>query len=293
MTVDGRRFGYASMGTQWSVRVWDAMDDATFDALQAEIVARSEEFDRAYSRFIPDSLVWRLSERTGIVDVPRDLVAMLRLYGTMYRLSAGKCTPLVGFSLSDLGYDAQYSLQPKEHIRPVPPFPYAVRVIDDAHIELKEKVLLDVGALGKGYFVDVIAGLLAAKGYKRYLVDGSGDIVYRGNGAPIRVGLEHPDDPGKAIGVMTLLDGALCGSGANRRAWNGQHHIIDPHTLGPTPGILATWVYAKTAAVADGLATCAFLTDPEAYRSAWDYEYCVLNDRYEVNRSRGFEAQLF
>lgn len=287
------KFAYESMGTHWAVTIWDPIDPAVFGDLKSSVIAQSQEFDQTYSRFIKTSLVWQLTEKRGVVEVPADLVVMLRLYEKLYRLSVGKFTPLVGFALNDMGYDAEYSISAKATIRPVPKLEEVIRIVDDTHIELMQSALIDIGALGKGFFVDRISAFLRSRGIKRFLVDGSGDIYYSGDGQAIRAGLEHPDDPAKAIGVIEMKDGAMCASGSNRRRWSTYHHIIDPVTLTSTKDILATWVLAENAVLADGLATCLFLCEPENFAKELQFEYCMLNEEYRVKRSLGFEAELF
>lgn len=280
------------MGTQWSVSVWDELDPTVLATLQKSVLEQSYAFDQTYSRFKKSSLIWQLVERTGVTEVPADLVAMLRLYETLHDLSDGKCNPLVGFALSDLGYDAEYSLHTKEHVRAVPQFADALRIVDDTHIELKQSVLIDLGALGKGYFVDKLSAYLRRQGVRRFLVDGSGDIYYQGDGQSIRAGLEHPNDVTKAIGVVTLGNGAMCASCGNRRQWQGRNHILDPQTLRSPSDILATWVIAPTAAVADGLATCLFFMEPERFAQTFRFEYCIMNHERRLKRSPGFAAEL-
>ncbi|HRH93474.1 MAG TPA: FAD:protein FMN transferase [Candidatus Peribacteria bacterium] len=287
-----QQFGYDSMGTKWNMHVWDTLDPAVFAAIRKEIIAQSEQFDRTYSRFIKSSLIWELTRKTGVVEVPEDLTAMLRLYEKLHDLSGGKCNPLVGNTLSDLGYDAEYSLKAKPEVRPVPDFHDALRIVDDTHIELKQSVLIDVGALGKGYFVDKLAAYLKRQGVRRFLVDGSGDIYYQGDGQSIRVGLEHPGDTTKAIGVVTLGNGGMCGSSGNRRFWEGRNHILDPDSLTSPAEIVATWVIAPTAAAADGLATCLFFVAPEQFERDFRFEYCIVNREYKLKRSAGFAAEL-
>lgn len=287
------RFRYQSMGTQWAVSIWDPLDPVVRDAIQRDVVAQSRQFDGTFSRFQETSLVSRLSVQTGIVEVPAHMVSMLRLYQHLHNLSDGACNPLVGFTLSDLGYDSTYALRAKHTVRPVPDFHRALRIVDDTHIELRQPVLIDVGALGKGFFVDVLSQYLQRQGIRRFLVDGSGDVFYQGDGTPIRAGLEHPGDTSKVIGVVPLEHGSLCASSGNRRAWEDRHHIVDPRSLRSPNSILATWVLAPTAALADGLATCLFFTEPERFLAEFRFEYCILNHEYKVKRSPGFLAELF
>ncbi len=286
-------FGYESMGTLWKISIWDELDPSVFAELKRSILKQSSTFDQTYSRFIKTSLIWSLSEKRGIVEVPTDLVGMLRLYEKFLDCTDGNVTPLVGFALSDLGYDSEYSLKPKQEIRPVPDFHNALSIIDDMHIELRESVLLDLGALGKGYFVDRISSFLREKGVKRFLVDGSGDIFYQGNGETIRAGLEDPDDATKAIGIVEMREGSMCASGINRRKWGKFHHVLDPQSLTSPQEIVAVWVLADRAAIADGLATCLFFVEPERMQKDFQFEYCIMNKHRRVKRSAGFRVELF
>lgn len=280
------------MGTHWEVTVWDAINRNAQHQLQADVLRASAAFDRTYSRFIPDSLVWRLSKQTGRVDVPEDLITMLRTYDALYLPSNKRLNPLVGFTLSDLGYDARYSLTQSTAVRSTPDLQKAVRILDDRTVDLREHVLIDVGALGKGFFIDRIGDMLRAAGCAHYLVNGSGDILYSGPN-PIRVGLEDPADPSKAIGVLTISSGSVCASGTNRRAWRDMHHIIDPGTNLPTRGPVATWVACQQATYADALATALLLADPDPLHDVASFSYAIMNAQRKIKRSADFSAELF
>ena len=78
-------------------------------------------------------------------------------------------------------------------------------------------MLLDVGAAGKGYLIDLVSDVLSGLGIADHVIDASGDLLARG-AASERVALEHPADPTKAIGVVELHDGALGASATNRRS---------------------------------------------------------------------------
>jgi thiamine biosynthesis lipoprotein len=284
---------YLAIGTSWAISLWDEIPEKDIEEMKRLIAEKSEAFEATYSRFRKTSLLWQLTERRGVVPVPKDLITMLRLYETLHDLSDGKLNPLIGFTISDMGYDAEKSLQPKEVIRDVPDFHKALTIFDDETIELHESVLMDLGALGKGYFVDQLAKFLAERGLKHFLVNGSGDISYKGNGDALRIGLEHPGDPTKAIGIVEMTDGCMCSSAGNRRKWATYHHTIDPHTRTSPNEILATWVIAKSTAIADGLATCLFFTEPERYEKDFSFEYCIMNKENKIKRSAGFTAELF
>jgi len=290
--MEPKTFSYESMGTKWKIFIWDDIDNSFFHELQTSILKQSKEFDETYSRFIKTSLVWELTQKIGRVEVPQDFMNMFAWYKKLYIPSEKKFNPLIGFTISDLGYDADYTLLPKDYIRLTPDLSMTVQIMDDSHIYITEPVLFDFGGIGKGYFVDKIASFLQEKNIQRFLVDGSGDVSYRGNGESVRMGLEHPDDPSKVIGVVEMKQGAMCASGSNRRKWDKYYHIVDPTKFSSPPDIIAVWVIAGTATLADALATCLFLTEPENF-SFLTFEYCILNKDYKIKRSAGFEAELF
>ncbi|RJQ36413.1 FAD:protein FMN transferase [Candidatus Parcubacteria bacterium] len=286
-----REWVYESMGTRWRISVGDGMGDAAWDAIQKTITRMADEFDQTYSRFIATSLVRRLATHAGEAEVPADFTAMLDWYRRLWHPSNKKLNPLVGFSISDLGYDADYTLTPHRTIRSTPDLDATVTILDERHIRIAEPVLFDFGALGKGYFIDNVAAYLQKAGLRRFVVDGSGDIFHAGS-EPLRVGLEDPDDPSKIIGAIAMSEGAMASSSGNRRTWRDWHHIIDPATLRSPREILATWVIADRAVLADALATGLFFAAPERF-AAFDFEYCMLNAERRVRRSAGFAAELF
>lgn len=287
-------FGFESMGTSWEVTIWGPLSPSALSHIKTVVIHYCNSFDTLYSRFIENSFVCELSQKTGVQTVPQDFVYMLQLYDKLYKLSRGKCTPLVADTLSDLGYGMDYLLKalPQDKVRKVPALPNVLRIIDNTHIELSKKVTIDIGAVGKGYVVDAVAAILEESGVHVYLVNGSGDIRYKGDTA-IKVGLEHPLEANKVVGVVNFTSGAMCSSAGNRRAWGGIHHIIDPDTHKSPEDIIATWVVADTAALADGLATALFLVPPEHFNKDFVFEYLLLNKNFEVIRSKGFHAELY
>jgi thiamine biosynthesis lipoprotein len=279
------------MGTRWEITIWDKIGEKLFEEIKADVISSSKNFDGIYSRFKPDSFVRKISKESGKIKVPSDLVKMLSLYKELYGPSEGKLNPLVGQTLSDLGYDEKYSLKAKAEISPVASLD-TVRIVGEEYIVQDSPVLLDFGALGKGYFVDTLKEKLLALNLKRFLINGSGDIFYSGD-EPIRAGLEHPKDPAKVIGVKTLTTGALCASSNNRRSWGNYTHTIDPKTLNTKHGIIATWVSSASAALSDALATAFFLCNPLNFEGKYEFEYLLLNKEFKVNQSKGFNAELF
>jgi thiamine biosynthesis lipoprotein len=260
--------------------------------LVAEIAARIELFDRNYSRFRADSLVTEIASGPGSWELPPDAAPLLSLYRTLYEATDGAVTPLVGRRLENLGLDRDYSLTPVSLPIEVPAWDDAMNW-DGVRLTTRMPVLLDVGAAGKGYLVDIVAGLLRVAGVADYVVDASGDLVHLGE-TPLRVALEHPSDSTLAVGVYELSNGALCASAPGRRAWGtGIHHILDGLTGEPTTRVAATWAMASSGLLADGLATALFFAPGAALAGSFDFEYVRMFPDSRVEVSPKFQGELF
>ncbi len=284
---------FDAMAAKWLVTIWDVIEENELERIKAHIVSEAEEFENIFSRFRPHSFISGLAGKTGTIIVPRDFTVMMKLYFKLFVETNGKCNPLIGELLNDIGYDPSYSLKPKEIVHTAPNLIESIKIIDDTTIELLHPVQFDFGCLGKGYFVDKTSAYLTSLGLKRTLVNGSGDIFYEGNGIPIRAGLEDPSDPTKVVGVIELEKGGFCASGSNRRRWGKHHHIVDATTAISPEEIVASWVRAESCMLADGLATCVFLTPPETLQKHFDFEYCVMNPERRVKKSEGLIVELF
>jgi thiamine biosynthesis lipoprotein len=291
MTAE-RRLQFEAIGTPWSIDIYEPVSDADWTALKQAIANRIEAFDHHYSRFRPDSLITRMAEQAGTYELPTNAEPLFDLYRQLYGLTNGTVTPLIGQTLSDAGYDAAYSLKPGN---PTPP-PAWDEVLEYNHprLTLKTPALLDVGAAGKGYLVDLVSELLEGAGVSAYCVDAGGDLRYRHpSGQSLRVGLEHPADPSKAIGVAELQNASLCGSAPNRRAWAGYHHVLNPRTLDSPRHLAAVWVAAGSTLLADALTTALFFVDAERLAGYYEFEYAIVQADGSLSYSAAFPATFF
>jgi thiamine biosynthesis lipoprotein len=282
---------FEAIGTRWHVQFeLDPQSDESL--LMAAIHKRIDRFDKNYSRFRGDSLVTKMSQKPGRYLMPHDAHSMLKLYQDLYGYTGGAFTPLIGSTLAEAGYDANYSLTPNKMHAP-PPLEEAL-TYEPPYMTLHQRVLFDFGAAGKGYLVDLIADMLKENGALSFTIDAGGDIVsYSARGVPVRIGLEHPEDTTQVIGVATILDQSICGSAGNRRTWSRFHHIIDPHKLESPQNVRATWVVAKTAMLADALATCLYLVPAVDLTPHYSFEYLLVRPDYSIERSPDFPAEIF
>ena len=321
------KINFQATGTTWQI---DYEGQQAEDLAQA-IKDRLADYEHTYSRFRPDSLLSRMAQ-SAITDTsdgtlkeyifPEDSKYLFALYRDMYEATGGLVTPLIGQVISDAGYDADYSLKPKNDIQSAKKWD-DVMSFEYPTLTLKESVRLDFGAIGKGYAIDIIGQILNGKGITEYTINAGGDILHHG-GIPIRVGLEHPSDAHKVIGIAEIAGNkSICGSAGNRRAWGEFHHIINPDTVISPKHISAVWVvidgdkvngglrqdgieykeneyskrgeYSSTTALADALTTGLFFVEPSilSQRLKVGFEYFMVYADNTMKKSSGFPAEIF
>jgi FAD:protein FMN transferase len=281
-------WNFEAIGAPWRIDTQDELSGPQRDA----VMARVEAFDRDWSRFRADSLVTRISREPGRHRLPADAGPLLDWYRELYDATGGRVSPLVGRALESLGYDPAYRLTPSPEPASVPSWADAM-AWDGEFLDTARPVMLDVGAAGKGYLVDLVSDLLVESGVPTHVVDASGDLRVRGDVSE-RIALEHPANPAKAIGVLGLSDGALCASASNRRAWgDGLHHVIDAITGLPTADVIATWALASDAMHADGLATALFFDPAANLLESGDVFYVRMFANGRVEHSPSFPGEVF
>lgn len=279
---------FEAIGTDWSIDSAEPLDAA----IRGRVSDRIEAFDAVWSRFRTDSLVSRIAAVPGTFALPDEAAPLFALYGELFTATDAAVNPLIGRSLEQLGYDASYSLRDSGSRSTVPSWSDAL-AFDGRSLTTVSPVVLDIGAAGKGLLVDLVCEILRAAAVGDVVVDAGGDMRVLGAGST-RVGLEHPLDPSKVIGVVELSNGALCASASNRRAWGeGLHHVLDATTGLPTHDVIATWVLAPGAMVADGLATAMFFATADRLGQLEPFEWVRMFSTGRVEHSTNFNGELF
>ncbi|MFN3651585.1 MAG: FAD:protein FMN transferase [Armatimonadota bacterium] len=142
---------------------------------------------------------------------------------------------------------------------------------DDARtVRFLRPVQVHLGAIGKGYAVDRMVGVLREVGVRAALVHGGTSTLYA-LGAPPgdtdwSVGLCDPSDRTRRLGVVRLRDRALSTSGDYEQffeiAGRRYSHLLDPRTGYPAVGMRSATVAAASATDTDALSTAAFVLGP-------------------------------
>ena len=148
---------------------------------------------------------------------------------------------------------------------------------------------LDVGAIAKGYAVELVASELEKEGVSGYALSVGGNVRCIGekaNGDRWEIGVQNPDlfSSQAYFTKVYLTDQSLVTSGNYQRfytvAEKQYHHIIDPKTLFPKDEYASVSVIAGHSGLADALSTALFnmsydeglaLAEKEGAEVAWVY----------------------
>ncbi|RMF80950.1 MAG: FAD:protein FMN transferase, partial [Planctomycetota bacterium] len=129
---------------------------------------------------------------------------------------------------------------------------------------------IDLGAIAKGYALDLAGAAMLAAGARGALVDVGGDVLALGRnaeGVPWRLGVRHPFADGIIL-RLALEDRAVATSGNQQRFYDigGKRysHIVDPRTGMPVEQAPSVTVIARDGMTADAWSTVLSVLSVEA-----------------------------
>ncbi len=263
-----------TMGTIYQVKVISG-GEIEAGILKTAIENRLAMINQSMSTFIPDSEISRFNALKRInkpFTVSSDFMAVITLAQTLYRLTDGAWDGTLAPLVNLWGFGSTKAMDQ------VPAQNTILALLSQVGFDLigigpgdklmkkNAAVTLDLASVAKGYAVDQVSRLIAAKGFRDYLVEIGGEVYtsgHRPDGRSWRVGINRPERsaPFNAVyKVIDLSNQALATSGDYRNYFeaNGRYygHILDPRTGYPvTNGVVSVSVIADTCVLADGLAT--------------------------------------
>ena len=131
-------------------------------------------------------------------------------------------------------------------------------------VTLENEILIDTGAIAKGYVSDILRKRLTNAGFDNMYVNLGGNVVVIGNkdGKGWNVGIRNPMSDSGIADMVSATDSCLVTSGNYQRYFEYEgkkyHHIISPDTLYPSDLYLSVTVLYENGAWADALSTALF-----------------------------------
>lgn len=140
-------------------------------------------------------------------------------------------------------------------------------------------VMLDLGAIGKGYAIERAANLLREAGVNSAILHGGTSTVYALGHPPDadswKVAIEYPpeqsDSSPELLALVPLKDEALSVSAVWGRSFQAHDktfgHVLDPRTGYPVSAALLAAVVLPSATETDALSTALLIVGPEGHDS--------------------------
>ena len=245
---DVRRFSHEAMATVYEV--YTVHPDPTYAAQAAHAAFDLlDRLERELSRFLPNSDITRINhlEAGESTRVTASTLECLVIARHMCDLTGEAFDVSIGTGLPSLEID-----------------------MDESTVRATRRgVRIDLGGIGKGYAVDLMAELMEEWDLPNTLVHGGFSSVLAldppagHDGWPLT--LSDPRDPSRVIERLSARQTALGASGRRKT-----DHIVDPRSGKPVRGRQAAWIAvpkppapARGTAVADALTTACMLLTPE------------------------------
>jgi thiamine biosynthesis lipoprotein len=301
-----------------------ARSEEEFNAVCADIFAMLAEYHRLYTvyeRYEGMENLCTVNELTNgshrTVQVDERIIDLLLYAKEMHEKTRGNVNIAMGSVLSVWHEYREKGLDDPKNAA-LPPMDTLEQAALHTDIDLVEidrengtvtlpdpAMRLDVGAIAKGYAVEMIAQALEANGTGSYLHNVGGNVRTVGSkpdGSPWLIGIENPDeyadDP--YAEYISLAGESVVTSGSYQRYYfvdgKNYHHIIDPETLMPAEGYLSVSVICKSSAEGDALSTALFcmsleeglalIDSIEGAEAMW-----ILSDG-EKHYSKGFDTYI-
>ncbi len=232
-------------------------------------------YEQLLSRTVEGSDVWRINHAGGQpVEVSDATTEVISIALEVSRLSEGAfdITVAPASVLWDFTSGAAVLPDAAELADAAARTDYRQLVLEGNTVTLPEGMMVDLGAIAKGYIADQVKQYLVDRGITQAILSFGGNIVTIGekpDGSAWKVGIQDIDAPtGTSMLVLENRDGSVVTSGIYERGFDldgvRYHHILDPKTGWPVQNELASVTIVSVPSVwGDALATAAFILGTE------------------------------
>jgi thiamine biosynthesis lipoprotein len=268
-----------AMGTRFEIALYGERS-GYLKAAGEEALREIERLDRQLSFYREDSDITDLNVRAAYEPVTVDprLFALLQQAAQLSEQTGGafditiapllRCWGFVGGSgqmPQDGEVEAALACTGMNHV-----------ILDAVNYTVRYDhpgVMLDLGAIGKGYAVDQAVELLRENGISSALLHGGTSSVYAIGAPPDAdawsIALQRPFAPSDAepLTTIALRDAALSVSAPHNKWFEAEGrrygHVIDPRLGRPTSRSLLAAVVTETATEGDALSTALLVRGPD------------------------------
>jgi FAD:protein FMN transferase len=263
------RLACRAMNTRFEVALW-GREESYLTAAAEEALREVEALDQQLSFYRDDSDVRMLN----VVAAERPVTVEPRLFRLLQRArelseaTGGAFDLTIGPLLRAWGLTGEGGRVPDQveieaaravtgmDLVELDPDAFTVRF-------LREGVLIDLGAIGKGYAIERAAALLQEAEVSGALIHGGTSTVQalgtQPDGSPWTVAIQDPGDAEQLLDTLSLQDAALSVSAVHGKFFTEGEtrygHVLDPAAGQPVQGAVLAAVVCGSATDSDALST--------------------------------------
>ena len=264
-----------------------------------------KELEKKWSVTDSDSEIYKVNNGSGPVKLSEETASLVK-----FALEMGKET-LGALDISMYPVVAAWGFTTDEHRVPsddeleelLKNVGYDRIVLEEDEIKTPDGMMIDLGAVGKGYAGDLLAKDLKDKGISSAILDLGGNIQTIGkkpDGSSWKVGIRNPFDS-TTLGLVEIGEKAVVTSGGYERYFeeNGEiyWHILDPQTGKPAhSGLVSVTVIGDEGKLCDALSTAIFVMGLDKAKGLWekrtDFDFIAVTDSGDIYLTKGIAADF-
>ena len=296
-----------AMDTVMNLKLYHAVDAGAVEGMFNGGVESIYDYERLFSATAEGSDVHNINANGGEItpvsevtaDVLRQAMALSERTGGALDITAYPAMKAWGFTTGEYRV-----VDEAERAELAANIDYTKVELEGETARIPEGMMLDLGAVAKGYTADRLTDTFRDVGVKHALLDlGQSTIAAIGtkpDGSAWRIGIQDPAGS-DYLGVLELNDQSM-GSSGNYQRWfeeNGVRygHIIDPDTAAPAQsGLAGVTVVSDSALLCDGLSTALFVMGLEEAADHWreyrDFDAIFIEDSGKITITAGLKEHF-
>lgn len=258
------------MGTVCSIKIYDNPEEEYF----GEAFNLIKNIEDKMSINLEKSELISVNNQAGKskVQVSDDTFYVIQKGLEYSAIADGKFDITIGplVDLWSIGFDNQKVPKEEEIKERIKFIDYKDLILDEKTKEVylsKEGMMIDLGAIAKGYTADAIKDVLLKNNVKKAIINMGGNVLVVGSNIEdedFKIGIQDPlSNRGNYVGIVSIKDKSVVTSGIYERyiEQDGKryHHILDPFTGYPWENdIVGVSIISDKSIDGDALSTTVF-----------------------------------
>lgn len=258
------------MGTIVNITLYDKFDETILD----KVFNKINEIESLLSLNIKDSEINKINNKAGIEPVKVSSITFDVIEKSLEysKLSNGNFDITIGPLVKLWGIGSENAKLPNDNeiLDTLDLINYENIILnkEENSVFLTENnMILDLGAIAKGYIADVISELLLEEGVTKAIIDLGGNIFALGEKSKNEnwtIGIQNPfENRGAPLGTLSISNQSVVTSGIYERYLEVNnikyHHILNPQTGYPYDNNLASVTIVSSKSIdGDSLSTSTF-----------------------------------